>query len=211
MLKRKNFFKFFILVVLLFFIAKIMKERLENYEAKNDFYLNPKWSICAANKSLLFIAFVVIAPHLFEQRSKIRNSWANKQFSSEIKLIFSVGLSPNRAINELIHNESALYSDILQINHFNDSYYNCTYKIMKTFKWIAKYCPHAKYVLKICDDVVVNTPQILNYFRHLPYEQNQIFGYGIYGVGPIRNVKNKWYVSKNEFNGTKYDPYVQGK
>ena len=105
-------------------------------QEEDEFYLNPETSICGdpAKKSYLFITFVVIAPHLFTQRNHIRNTWASKQFSSDFKVIFSVGFSKNQTINEQIKEEFELYHDILQISNLIDSYYSCSIKIMKTYK-----------------------------------------------------------------------------
>ena len=179
----------------------------------NEFRLNPEWSICDARpqtQTYLFIAFVIIAPHQFEQRNHIRNTWASKQFSSDVKVIFTVALSKNETVNDLLLKEFNLYRDILQLGNLYDSYYNCTVKIMKTYKWIARYCSNTRYMLKICDDVIVNTPQLINDFKNITYKLNHIYGYGIYGVGPIRDPGNKWYVSEKEFNESGYDPYIQG-
>ena len=102
----------------------------------NEFRLNPEWSICDARpqtQTYLFIAFVIIAPHQFEQRNHIRNTWANKQFSSDVKVIFTVALSKNETVNDLLLKEFNIYRDILQLGNLYDSYYNCTVKIMKTY------------------------------------------------------------------------------
>ena len=179
-----------------------------------EYRLNPKWSICdkrPQTQVYLFIAFVIISPHQFEQRNHIRNTWANKQFNSDLKVIFTVALSKNQTVNKLLIDEFNFYGDILQIENLIDSYYNCSIKIMKTYKWISNYCSNTKYILKICDDVVVNTPELIrNYKNLIAYKPNHIYGYGIYGVGPIRNPSNKWYVSEKEFNGTNFPPYIQG-
>ena len=65
-----------ILVISIFLRYDILNETTE-------FRLNPEWSICGNTpntQTYLFITFVIIAPHLFDQRNKIRNTWANKQF-----------------------------------------------------------------------------------------------------------------------------------
>ena len=190
---------------------------LRNKTDENDIFeyrLNPKWSICdkkPQTEVYLFIAFVIISPNQFEQRNHIRNTWANKKFNSDLKVIFTVALSKNQTVNKLLIDEFNLFGDILQIENLIDSYYNCSIKIMKTFKWISNYCSNTKYILKICDDVVVNTPELIrNYKNVITYKQNHIYGYGIYGVGPIRDPGNKWYVSEKEFNGTSFPPYIQG-
>ena len=179
----------------------------------SDFFLNPKYTICGTDRgsSLLFIAFVIISPELFARRNDIRNTWGNKQFSSEINVIFIVGFSKNKTNNRNIKKEFQIHRDLLQVN-LTDSYHVCTIKIMKSLKWIANYCPNAKYIMKICDDVIVNTPLLLNAFKSKEfqkYEKNHIFGYILQGIAPERGKDSKWHVSEKEFNGT-YPDYPQG-
>ncbi len=110
--------------------------------------------------------------------------------------MFSVGFSKNETINEQIENEFVAHRDILRVNNYVDDYYNCTYKIMKTLKWIARYCSNMKYALKICDDVVVNTPQLIADFNSMKYKPSRIYGHIYYSAKPIRNPKN---YSKDNF------------
>ena len=75
-----------------------------------------------------------------------------------MKVVFTVALSENQTVNKLIVDEFDLYGDILQIENLIDSYYNGTFKIMKTFKWITnlmefngtKYVPYKQgiYLIK---------------------------------------------------------------
>jgi hypothetical protein len=176
-----------------------------------DFYLNPKYSICPSHdESYLFITFVIISPHQFERRMEIRNTWANKNSSTDFRIIFSVGFSKDQTINDQIKDEFNAYKDILQFSNFIDSYRNCTYKVMKTYKWIDEYCSNSKYIMKICDDVQVNTLGLLGHFKNMTYKTNHLFGYTIGGVGPIRQPTNKWYVSEKEYPAGYYPVYVQG-
>ena len=58
---------------------------------KVDFRFNPGFSVCGndlTQKELLFISFVPSAPHLFEKRNEIRNTWANQRFEKDLRNIF---------------------------------------------------------------------------------------------------------------------------
>ena len=189
------------------------RKEKEAERENNEFKLNPKTLVCEplTGKSILFITFVILAPHHFEKRNLIRQTWGNRTLSPDFKLIFTIGMSKDDAVNKKIEDEFNLHKDILQINHFIDSYFNMTTKIMKSLKWITKYCSNAKYILRINDDVVVNTHPLIEHFANKPYELNQIFGYGIYGVGPIRWKDNKFYVSEQEYPPSRYDDYIEGK
>lgn len=61
-----------------------------------------------------------------------------------------------------------------------------TTKIKKSLKWIFHYCSNTKYILRINDDVVVNTLSLISHFKKIPYENNQIFGY------ENRNLRINW-------------------
>ena len=149
----------------------------------SEFKLNPKEKVCQlslpSDQSLLFISFVilVLAPHHFEKRALIRSTWGAKNISSDFKLIFTCGMSPNKTINDLVEKVSLLNQDILQIDNFVDDYFNMTIKIMKSLKWIHTHCSNAKYILRINDDVVVNTRRLVEHFKKINYATNTIYGH----------------------------------
>ena len=176
-----------------------------------EFSLNPRELICDPNKKLLIIAFVVIAPDRFEKRNVIRSTWGNHLLApDEFKVVFSVGQSENSTINEMLANEFLLHEDILQINNFTDSYFNMTTKIMKSFKWISKYCQSAQYVLRINDDVMVNTFSLINYFKNVTLGKNQIYGHLLKKTSPIR-FQHKHMVTRIEYDRDFYPNYPEGK
>ena len=162
------------------------------------------------NKKQLFIAFVVIAPEYFDKRDLIRRTWGNNSLAPEdFKIIFSLGFSANSTVNTLIIDEFKKYHDILQINDYIDSYFNMTLKIMKSFKWINYYCKDALYVLRINDDVMVNTFSLINYFKNITHTKNQLYGHLLSKTKPIRH-KHKHFVSKEQFARDYYPDYPEG-
>ena len=193
----------------------VMSLKTNRTKNKVDFVLNPGFSVCGndlTQKDLLFISFVPSAPHLFEKRNEIRNTWANQMFEKDLRNIFSIGLSDNETINQLVKREFKIYRDLIQIENFRDSYNNFTYKLMKTFDWISKYCSKAKFIIKIDDDEILNTPKVIGEFRNdQTYNQksNSIFAMMFEGIGPDHSPSSKWYVSPLEFNKT-YPPEFNG-
>ena len=119
-------------------------------------------------------------------------------------------MSENETINKQIEEENKINRDILQINNFIDNYYNLTTKIMKSFKWISRYCSNAKYILRINDDVILNTHYFIDHFKRLPYRKNQMFGFAFYGARPARNQGHKFYVSPKDYPREVYDDYIDG-
>ena len=77
-----------------------------------------------------------------------------------------IGKSLDKNIMKAIEYENELYQDVVQ-EDFIDAYKNLTYKGIMALKWISTYCPHTKYVLKVDDDIVVNTFTLLNHLKFL--------------------------------------------
>jgi hypothetical protein len=174
-----------------------------------DFFLNPNYSVCGFSQNkFTFITFVAIAPDRFQKRKLIRSTYGRK--NTDFRVVFTVGMSRNQTVNTLIVEEFLLYKDIIQIKNFYDSYSNLTYKIMKSFRWIENYCKNAKYVLRINDDVVVNTFELVNYFKNLKYSHNSMFGFVYYNARPFRNKDSKFYISEQQYKKSTYPPYIEG-
>ena len=100
------------------FYDKLLDEQQKEQERENnEFKLNPKTLICEplSGKSILFITFVILAPHHFAKRDLIRQTWGNRTLSPDFKLIFTIGMSKDDAVNKKIEDEFSLHKDILQI------------------------------------------------------------------------------------------------
>lgn len=165
-----------------------------------------------AGKNLLLIAFVAISPQNFEHRKLIRETWSNKTLFPQIETIFTLGLSSNQTVNQKIKEENEIYKDILQ-EDFMDTYDNLTLKTIMGLKWVSEYCSNAKFTLKIDDDVVVNTPVLIDYLQKLVKEgnySNQYMGSLMINARVIYDTTYKWYVKENEFNSSHYPQYHQG-
>ena len=70
---------------------------------------------------------------------------------------------------------------------------------MYGYNWISKFCMNSKYILRINDDVIVNTFYIIKYLKKLNYSFNQMFGFRIEGKAPIRIPGSKYFVSTKEY------------
>ena len=177
----------------------------------NEFVLNPAELICdpVSNKDILLITMVPIKPNSFDKRAIIRKTWGNANFSKDMKLIFLLAKSANEAINQMVVDEFAEHKDIVQKDYI-DSYRNLTAKIMFGLNWVSKYCANSKYILRINDDVVVNTYLLIRHFKSIEYKPNLIYGYTIAGVGPIRSPGSKFYVSEKDYPKNYYETYIEG-
>ncbi|KAJ8940361.1 hypothetical protein NQ318_015754 [Aromia moschata] len=108
-----------------------------------------------------------------------------------------------------IEDESRKFGDIIQGN-FIEAYKNLTYKHIMGLKWAKDYCYNAKFIIKMDDDIVVNMdriPGLLTSFK-IPKTGYFLAGYILNNMIPIREPKNKWYVTAEEYNQN--DLYVTG-
>ena len=169
--------------------------------------LSPATSSCA-DIDLVLVAFVVIAPDRFEKRTKIRKTWANYS-SNNMRVIFSTGMSKNSSVNKLIAKEALLYNDILQLD-FIDSYYKIINKVLLSYKWLSSNCPNARYILRINDDVVVNSFSLIKYLKNAHETRSAVFGNVMYFGLVVRDYKSKFYVPFEKTSKAFYDPYPEG-
>ena len=142
------------------------------------------------------------------RRKLIRSTWAKPQ--ATVKIIFILGTG-NQNNMEFVAQEADEFTDLAQFG-FLDSRRNLTWKHLMGLRWVKDFCIYAKYLLKIDDDVIVNTNIVLNTLQTL--QRTEIDLNGIYcqlvrGSGPIRG-KYKNRVSKEDYPGTKYPDFCKG-
>ena len=107
-----------------------------------------------------------------------------------------------------------MYGDILQ-GDFIDTYRNLTHKTILGIKWMSEYCDNARFIMKIDDDMVVNTKSLSDYFLNLTKNKTITFNNSMYGVcyarpKPYRDKNSKWYVSSEIFADEIYPNYCLG-
>ena len=184
--------------------------------------LEPNHFICPKynrqNKLLVFI-YVLVSVDNFKNRQAIRNTWANltaNDLTSSYRVIFCVGLSKDQDVNKKLIKENQIYNDILQ-GDFNDSYQVLINKSLMVFKWISTHCSHARFILKIDHDVVLNINGLVeflnNYINNITNKNkisNVLIGNIFQKSSPIRDFKSKWFVSFEKYNKTFYDPFPSG-
>jgi hypothetical protein len=76
-------------------------------------------------------------------------------------------------------------------------------KTIMGFKWASKYCTNAKFVMKVDDDVVVNSYKLIKYLKKLldddPNLNNTIMG-RYFPTSPVnRNPNSKFYTPISEY------------
>jgi hypothetical protein len=143
-----------------------------------SYLLNPGYSVCDnSNSSVYILVYVHSGPSNYQRRVVIRETWSTRTLFSDLRLVFMIGKTLDKNLMKAIEYENEIYQDIVQ-EDFIDSYKNLTYKGVMALKWISTYCAQTKYVLKVDDDIVVNTFTLINHLKfldkHNPDRKNTI-------------------------------------
>ncbi len=139
---------------------------------------NPGYSVCNDSISSVYIlVYVHSGPTNYQRRVVIRETWATQTLFPDLRLVFMIGKALDQSIMKALEYENEIYQDIVQ-EDFIDAYKNLTYKGIMALKWISIYCSQTKYILKVDDDIVVNTFTLINHLKfldkHRPNRQNTI-------------------------------------
>ncbi|RUS91280.1 hypothetical protein EGW08_000992 [Elysia chlorotica] len=145
----------------------------------------------------------------------------------EIMIVFFVGsssLESSKAEQDSLIKEAKIYGDIYQAD-FIDTYENLTLKSISILNFVSLHCPNARYVAKIDEDIYVNVPVLLKELnletkKLAAVESNSlvsslnipqfVYGYLFRRAVAIRNKKNKWYTSLEDYKPKFYPNYLSG-
>lgn len=155
-----------------------------------------------------YLVLIYSAPKHFDQRNAIRETWASElKRRPNIRTAFLLARTEDNKVQRAIQSESYLHADIIQ-GTYVDHYQNLTLKAKMMMTWILQFCPHVNFVFKSDDDTFVNVGNILKVMKNK--SEDAIYGELRTSEQPIRNSSSKWYVSKKDYRGTKYPPFVAG-
>ncbi|XP_012159815.1 beta-1,3-galactosyltransferase 1 [Ceratitis capitata] len=124
---------------------------------------------CTANIHALVL--IHTAPGNQDRRKLIRQTWANfvelplHKNSIPFRVIFLLGLPETEANQSELERENFEYDDMVQ-GSFVDTYNNLTYKHVMAMKWFLTYCSDSKILIKVDDDIFLNTPQLMIYLHN---------------------------------------------
>ena len=184
---------------------------------KHDFSytMNPRYEICGDNFSydIFLLIYVHSAPENFKRRLSIRETWARRSMFRDLRIVFMMGSTIDKKVNNLLKLENGIYNDIVQEN-FIDAYKNLTYKGIMAMKWISEYCKNAKLILKVDDDIITNPFIILRHLKSLKQHQvikpKSVMCLVWVGMVVMRDKNSKWYLSKEDFKPDVFDKYCSG-
>lgn len=175
----------------------------------NDPYSINNPDLCKVKSDISFLVIVHTATTHFMRRSSIRETWANyKLFKSlTMRIIFLLGQPEKATTQTLIEHESYVNKDIIQ-GKFLDSYKNLTHKGVLGLRWTAEYCPQAKIIVKVDDDVFLNVFKLIEQIEtNFKNKTREIWCPVRYNnTSLIQRKSGKWKVDDNEFKNLTHFP-----
>lgn len=173
--------------------------------------LTPR-NVCQ-NTSIRYIQIVTSYAGEVTARSALRRAYPSEELQKlGIQRVFLLAKTKNALTDVTQHalqDENRRFGDLLQGN-FMESYRNLTYKHAMGLKWSSAACPHADFIFKMDDDIVVDLYQIVQLLEPYKNPTFDFLGYVFDQVRPIRMKANKWYVTKGEYSRNYYPKFVSG-
>uniref|UniRef100_A0A3B4A2F0 Hexosyltransferase n=1 Tax=Periophthalmus magnuspinnatus TaxID=409849 RepID=A0A3B4A2F0_9GOBI len=181
-----------------------------------DYIINEQNKCSEGTLAPFLVLLIATEARQVEARNAIRQTWGNESVAPALGFIRLFLLGKNEGElgfvqQKMLESESRRHQDIIQQN-FLDSYKNLTVKTMMGINWVAKYCPHAAYVMKTDSDMFVNTEYLIQKLLRpdLAQKKNYFTGNNMRGFAPNRNKNSKWYMSPESYPGNKYPTFCSG-
>ncbi|KAH9366296.1 hypothetical protein HPB48_010289 [Haemaphysalis longicornis] len=184
--------------------------RAGNAEDRYTFtYILNKPNICSGSPVPTVLIVVISSSINFAQRKAIRETWGAAARRRGYRLVFLVGRPKLKPYQSNIVYEDAKHGDLIQAD-FTDSYRNLTLKSITMVRWSNEYCPGAKLVLKIDDDMLLNVWDLADRVRRLHGVKRTMWGLLAQKWTPQRNPRSKWYVSARAYRNSSYPDFLAG-
>ncbi|KAH8285988.1 hypothetical protein KR054_000486 [Drosophila jambulina] len=175
----------------------------------------------ACDKDVEALVLIHSAIDNAEKRRLIRDTWAKPSYINRtpLRVIFLLGAVSSEHVpswQNYIEWEIKYFGDIIQGN-FLDAYRNMTYKHVMALKWFTENCAHAQLLVKVDDDVFVNTPQLVKYMEDPTLPEHKLLAQpdlllcrGVKESRVKRSYRSKWRVTYKEYPHRFYPHYCPG-
>lgn len=180
-----------------------------------EYLLMPSIHVCQRAKPYL-ITLVATAPQNRKARQAIRDTWGGEvQIRGQrVMTLFIVGQPSDPVPGKELVEESKERGDLIQ-GRFIDSYGNLTLKTLSMLGWARRFCPQARYLAKVDDDVLFNPSALLQYLNHSVKTPESELGELYLGrvhmqVAPDRNPTSKHFMSETAYAGVVFPDYCSG-
>uniref|UniRef100_A0A914N0E8 Hexosyltransferase n=1 Tax=Meloidogyne incognita TaxID=6306 RepID=A0A914N0E8_MELIC len=120
-------------------------------------------------------------------------------------------------LDKILTREEEQYGDLVRYYNLSEGYEYLQFKTGAAFQWQQKFCPNAEFVLKIDDDSIIDLNRLdfwieKKFRKQLKEAKTElgIFGYSIINTQPVRDEKDKWYLSQKVFPQKDLPHYMHG-
>ncbi|XP_043940730.1 beta-1,3-galactosyltransferase 2-like [Protopterus annectens] len=160
------------------------------------------------------VILILTQAHAIGNRHAIRQTWGNESLVPGVSLVrlFLLGMPKHftNELQEMLEDESKLFHDIIQQN-FMDTYINLTIKTMMGLQWVSTFCPNVSYIMKIDDDMFLNTEHLVKFLNpKVPGKKDYFTGYVVKGTRPVRAEWYRYYLPKELYEPDYFPPYCGG-
>ncbi|CAK6442064.1 unnamed protein product [Pipistrellus nathusii] len=159
-----------------------------------------------------FLVLLVASAHdQLPARTAIRETWGAQRAvrGRRTETLFLLGTSPSPAAARAVAQEARRHRDIVQ-KDFVDAYLNLTLKTMMGIEWVHRFCPRAAFVMKTDSDMFVNVAYLVELLLRRNRTARFATGFLKLHELPIRERRNKWFVSRREYPWDRYPPFCSG-
>nr|CAD2151426.1 unnamed protein product [Meloidogyne enterolobii] len=180
----------------------------------------PKINACKGKK-IKILVLVMSRRELLQRRMGIRYSYA-KDAGKNMLVRFVVGgpvkdEEHGEKLDKILTREEEQYGDLVRYYNLSEGYEYLQFKTGAAFQWQQKFCPNAEFVLKIDDDSIIDLNRLdfwieKKFRKQLKEAKTElgIFGYSIINTQPVRDEKDKWFLSKKVFPQKDLPHYMHG-
>ena len=179
------------------------------YESLTKANLDQQGYLCKSATGNIFVG-LMSKVNSFERRNLIRDTLGRQVNHANQKMLFFVGESTNKTVNELVDAEVAARQDIVRLE-FVDDYYNLTLKTLSFLQYFDAYCDNFKFAIKLDDDVFLNWHGMQEFLlERTDEERPTIYCKVNRRARVIRDSSNKWYMDRKKFPAPVYPNYCGG-
>ncbi|XP_013392705.1 beta-1,3-galactosyltransferase 1 [Lingula anatina] len=194
--------------------AAYYQRRKEKVNPHDFHYIIKEEKFCEKLSEPPYLLVLICSYHDREySRLAVRETWGSvsqtqswvdgRPLKQAVKILFFVGTHIVSSWNKKIAHESQIHSDII-LEDYTESPFNASIKTIGAFKWAAAFCPQAKYVLKVEEDVFIDIPKVLDILSH----SNTMYGARHAKFSVQRN--GQWAVPYSVFPFETFPPFLGG-
>lgn len=180
-----------------------------------EYLLMPSPLVCQRAKPYL-ITLVTSAPANNKARQAIRDTWGGEVQvrGYRVMTLFMLGQVSDPALTKQLTDEAREHGDLVQ-GRFQDSYSNLTLKTLSMLAWARRFCPEARFLAKVDDDVMFNPSALLQYINlnwgAPDRELEELYlGRVHFRVAPDHNPSSRHFFPKDAFLDTVFPNYCSG-